>query len=62
MTSLTCGILTKMVDMKFFTDEKQTQKYRKQTYGYQRGRWGEEINSEYGIKTHTNIYEIDKTT
>ena len=30
----------KMVEMKFFTDEKQTHRHRKQTYGYQRGKWG----------------------
>ena len=31
-----------MLQMNLFTKQKQTPRHRKQTYGYQRGKWGEE--------------------
>ena len=39
MISLTCGIL-ETVQMNLFIKHKQTQRHRKQTYGYQRGSGG----------------------
>ena len=29
----------KMIQMNLFTKQKQTHRHRKQTYGYQRGKW-----------------------
>ena len=31
----------------------QTNRYRKQTYGYQRGQWGGQINQGFGINIYT---------
>ena len=44
--------------MNLFTKQKQTYRYRKQTYGYQRGHMvgGEGINQELGINIHTLLY------
>ena len=33
--------LIKMIQMNLYTKQKQTHRYRKQTYGYQRGKGGE---------------------
>ena len=41
--------------MNFFTKQKQTHRYRKQTYGYQRGKGGG-INQELGINRYTRLY------
>ena len=38
ISSLICGILN-MTQMNVFTKQKQTHRRRKQTYGYQRGKW-----------------------
>ena len=48
--------------MNLFTKQKQTHRYRKQTYGYQRGKGGGEggINQEFGVHIHTTIYKIGK--
>ena len=45
----------KMIQMNLFTAQKQTHRFRKQTYGYQRGRGGG-INWEYGINRDTPLY------
>ena len=37
MISLICGILKNMIQMNLFTEQKQANRHRKQTYGYQRG-------------------------
>ena len=39
--------------MSLFTKQKQTHKYRKQTYGYQRGKWGGGLNEEFAINRYT---------
>ena len=41
--------------MNLFTEQKQTHRHRKQTYGYQRGKRGlvGGINEEYGINRYT---------
>ena len=39
MISLMCG-MEKMIQMSLFTKQKQTHRYTKQTYGYQKGQWG----------------------
>ena len=44
-----------MIQMNLYTKQKQTHRYRKQTYGYQRGKW-EGINEEVGINTYTLLY------
>ena len=47
--------------MNLFTKQKQTHRYRKQTYGYQRGMGGG--RDKLGVwdqQIHTTIYEIDK--
>ena len=47
--------------MNLFTKQKQTHRYRKYTYGYQRGKsWGR-INQEFGINRYTllSIKQID---
>ena len=36
MISLTCG-MERMIQMILFTKQKQTHRYAKQTYGYQKG-------------------------
>ena len=35
---LVCGIFLKMMQMNLYTKQKQTHRYSKQTYGYQRGK------------------------
>ena len=30
-----------MIQMNLFAKQKQTHRHRKQTYGYQKGKWGE---------------------
>ena len=43
--------------MNLFTKQNQTQRLRKQTYGYQRGKvGGGGINQEFGINIHTLLY------
>ena len=42
--------------MNLFTKQKQTYRYRKQTYGYQRGDVGGGINQDLGINIHTLLY------
>ena len=42
--------------MKLFTNQKQTHRHRRQTYGYQREKGGREgINEEYGINIHAPL-------
>ena len=41
--------------MNLFTKQKQTHRFRKQTYGYQRGSGGG-INQEFGINIYTLLY------
>ena len=46
----------KMIQMNLFTELKQTNRLREQTYGYQGGRaWGW-IDWELGIDTYTLLY------
>ena len=45
----------KIVQMNLLTKQKETHRHRKQTYGYQRGRWGG-LNEEYGINRYTLLY------
>ena len=40
MIALICGI-ENMIQMNLFTKQKQAHRHGKQTYGYQRGKWGE---------------------
>ena len=51
-----------MIQMNLFTNQKQTHRHRKQTYGYQRVRGGE--RDKWGVwdeQIHTTtIYKIDK--
>ena len=43
--------------MNLFTKQKQTHRFRKQTYSYQRGkRWKGGINQEVGIDIYTILY------
>ena len=42
--------------MNLYTKQKQTDRQRKQTYGYQGGREGGGINSEFGINIYTLLY------
>ena len=52
MTSPTCGIKN-MIHMNLYTKQKQTHRYRKQAYGYQRGKGGRERDKlEVGINRH----------
>ena len=47
--------------MSLFTKQKQTHRHRKQTCGYQRGKWGG--GDKLGVwdqQIHTTIYKIDK--
>ena len=46
-----------MIQMNLYTKQKQTHRYRKQTYGYQRGKW-EGINQEFGIYTLLCLKQI----
>ena len=41
--------------MDLFTKQKQTHRHRKQTYGYQRRRWGG-VNQEYGVNRYAPLY------
>ena len=38
------------------TEQKQTHRHRKQIYGYQRGKGGEGLNYEVGIKISVEVY------
>ena len=42
--------------MNLFTNQKQTPRHRKQTYGYQRGKGGERINQEFRINRYKLLY------
>ena len=44
--------------MSLFTKQKQTNKHRKQTYGYQKGKWRRDI-LRVQIKIYTILYKID---
>ena len=46
--------------MNLFTKQKQTHKHRKQTYGYQRGKWGRDKLGVWNQQIQTNIYKTDK--
>ena len=44
-------------DMNLYTKQKQTHRYRKQAYGYQRGKGGRERDElEVGINRHKLLY------
>ena len=45
-----------IIQMNLKTQQKQTHKHRKQTYGYQREKSGGRINQEFGINIHTLLY------
>ena len=46
--------------MNLFTKQKQTYRYRKQTYGYQMGNMaGRDKSGTWNEHTHTIIYKID---
>ena len=45
-----------MIEMNLFTKQKQTHSLWQQTYGYQRGKVGGEINQELGISLHTLLF------
>lgn len=45
--------------MNLFQKQKQTYRYGKQAYGYQRENMGEGINQELEMNTHTTTYKID---
>ena len=42
--------------MNLYTKQKQIDRHRKQTYGYQRGKVGKGINQEFGINIYTLLY------
>ena len=44
----------RQIQMNLFPNQKETHRYRKQTYGYHRGKEGRGgINYEFGINTYT---------
>ena len=45
-----------MMQMNLFTQQKQTHRLRKQTYGYQRGEVGGGISWEFGTDIHTLLH------
>ena len=45
--------------MKLFTEQKQTHRHRKQTYGYQGVNVGEGYVRSLGLTVRTNAYEIE---
>ena len=47
--------------MNLFTKQKQSHRYRKQTYGYQRGKVGGGINWEIRIDTYTLLFIKQKS-
>ena len=54
--------ITYMWNLKYETNElitkqKQTHGHRKQTYGYQRGKWGNKL--EVGVSRYNYVYKID---
>ena len=46
--------LKKMIHMNLFIKQKYTHRYRKQTYGYQRGKGG--MNWGFGINIYTLLH------
>ena len=51
--------LKKVIPMNLSTKQKQTHRYKKYTYGYQRGNEYRGINQEFGINIHTPTYKIN---
>ena len=50
-----------MVQMNLLTKQKQSDRHRKRTYGYQRGRvGGGGIDWEFGIDMYTLLYLLNK--
>jgi len=45
-----------MIRKNLFKEEKQTYRYGKQTYGYQRGNVGGGTSQEFGMNMHTPLY------
>ena len=45
----------KMIQMNLFTKQKQTHRHRKQTYGYQRVKWGGEKTNLWFIKGESGV-------
>ena len=44
-----------MIYMNLFTKQKETQRHRKQTYGYQRGKGGDQIRSDQSL-SHVQLF------
>ena len=42
--------------MNLLTEQKETHRHRKQTYGYQRGKGAGEINKDFGISRYKLPY------
>jgi len=49
-------IFKKKIQMNLLTKQKQTYRYKKRTYGYQRGNVYGGINQELGMNTSTLIH------
>ena len=50
------NFLKKEIQMNLFTKQKQTYRYGKQIYSYQRGNVGGGINEEIGMDIYTLLY------
>ena len=50
-------IFKKEIQMNLFTKQRQTYRYEKQTYGYQRSNMEGRDNQELGVNTRTLLYE-----
>ena len=61
MISLTFRILKNMIHMTLFTKQKQTHRYRKQTYSYQWEKWKEESIRSFRL-TNTHFYIYNRQT
>ena len=44
-----------MIQLNLFTKQEQLHRYRKQT-GYQREKWEEEVNEDFGFKIYTLLW------
>ena len=53
MTSLTCGIQKEMIQTNLLTKQKETQRLREGTYGYQGEGWRERIVREFEMDLYT---------
>ena len=48
-----------MVQMNLFTEWKLSHRCRKQTYGYQGGKWGRDKLGDWDGHIHITVYKID---